>query len=135
MISHLFRWLKDFAEYPPYACMADAALSTSNALKEIFPDCVRLVCYWHVGKQLRDKIQRVRALDRDMADSIYHDVNKLQLHALDESSFNVLLKLFLKKWTTKCPFTDESDELKDAVKQFLSYFQSQWIEKEGIQKG
>ena len=51
--SHFYRFVKDKARFPPYACMADAALSTSHALQLVFPNTIRLVCFWHVGRNVR----------------------------------------------------------------------------------
>lgn len=75
------------AQYPPYACMADAAMATTNALKRVFPDCMRLVCYWHVQRKLRENMSALRAIDAGAADELASDINHLQVLSLDEESF------------------------------------------------
>ena len=118
------------AQYPPYACMADAAMATTNALKRVFPDCMRLVCYWHVQRKLRENMSALRAIDAGAADELASDINHLQVLSLDEESFKVLLKLLFKKWSSRSGSTTVSE----AVQKFLLYLEKQWLGVDRVEK-
>ena len=75
-------------------------------------------------------MKAIRAKDAVIADAIYHDVSKLQLSAIDVSSFKVLALLFLKKWSE---YTFANEEMKALVDKFLVYWRGQWLEKEGVE--
>ena len=75
-------------------------------------------------------MKAIRAKDTVIADAIYHDVSKLQLSAIDVSSFKVLALLFLKKWSE---YTFANEEMKALVDKFLVYWRGQWLEKEGVE--
>ena len=75
-------------------------------------------------------MKAIRAKDAVIAKAIYYDVSKLQLSAIDVSSFKVLSVLFLKKWNE---YTFANDEVKQLVNKFLVYWRGQWLEKEGVE--
>ena len=52
----LFTFLRDNCGKEPIAVMGDGAKAMSASLNSIFPDVTRLMCYWHMSRQVRTKL-------------------------------------------------------------------------------
>ena len=52
----IFEFVKEHAKIPPTSLMADGCQATRSACKEVFPDTLLAMCYWHVLKNTKRKI-------------------------------------------------------------------------------
>ena len=62
--------------------------------------------------------------------NLLEDISTLANHCLDEESWQVLLPLFLTKWTDEEPKKIKSKEVKDALKETVIYFNDNWCTKD-----
>ena len=70
----------------------------------------------------------LRAIDAGAADELASDINHLQVLSLDEESFQVLVKLLFKKWSSCQPTVSH------AVQTFLLYLEKQWLGADRVEK-
>ena len=111
-----------FKLVPPVAVIADGAAAFTAALREIFPDTLRLMCFFHVMKNVKDKLS---AVDTRIASSLTRDIRDLAAFSIDEDTNNLLLRLFKEKWT-KLP-DDMAAETKMKIEEFINYFFATWV--------
>ena len=117
----LLQFIKDEAKTVPLAVMADGSKAISSSCSEKLPDSKRLMCWYHVCKNIREKLVGVKNLDVAVSNNIFSDINVLQYGAPDEESFNILFALLTRKWTEEKVYT--TDILKDRVADFFLYME------------
>ena len=118
----VLEWIRDNCSVPPVAVIADGAAAFTAALREIFPDTLRLMCFFHVMKNVKDKLS---AVDTRIASSLTRDIRDLAAFSIDEDTNNLLLRLFKEKWT-KLP-DDMAAETKMKIEEFINYFFATWV--------
>lgn len=125
--GYIFDALHNFdLEWKPRLLLADASESITRGFVNIFGvPSVRIMCFFHVLQNVEKHFKRLTKY-KDLKQDIY----ALQT-CKDESTFLKASNLFLEKWSG----TDD-----DQVKEFIHYFNSQWLEKnskwyEGIAVG
>ena len=92
----MFDWIKKVAAHPPKAIMADAAFSITKGMKDVFLDCNRLHCFFHLQKNVKVKLSKVRSLDPSLYLDIITHIQCLQQFSLDEEMFVSISALFLR---------------------------------------
>ena len=121
--SYFLKWIDSVTTSKPKFCMADGASSITAALTEVFPDCQRLMCYFHMIKNAKLKLTRIKAVDESYFSKLKEDIFKLRLLPPDEESFDALVRLFVEKWTDKNRLPECLHEL---LTDFCTYFVDQW---------
>ena len=117
----LFEFVKENAEPSPTAVMADADKAISSSIKDKLPGSVRLTCFFHVMKNVKQKLAKVKSSDKAVYNKILDDLRSLQAGAVDDESFSILYDLFKQKWLEQHQFFDP--ELKIMVTEFFLYFE------------
>ena len=120
--------MKDVSEPYPTAVMADAAKAITKSLKEVLPETTRLTCFFHVMKNVKDKLCKLKNVAPNVYMMIISDLQTLQSGAVDKESFVVLYDLLKKKWLESYENTDE--KVIDLLKRFFEYFTKFWVESE-----
>lgn len=88
-----FKFLVDqLPGWSPKYVMADGSPSISSAIKDIFPNSIRLMCHFHVSQRIDDKGQKLYGPGWQQMRKNY---NELQL-APNPSVFNAAKELFLR---------------------------------------
>ena len=116
----LFDYVKNTAEPLPTAVMADADKAITSSVRDILPGSKRLTCFFHIMKNVRQRLSRVKTTDKAIYNKIMEDIRILQAGAVDEESFSILYSLLTKKWMVEHEFYDP--ELKIMVSEFFAYF-------------
>ena len=106
----LFDFVKDTAEPSPIAVMDNA---DTSSVRDKLPQAKRLTCYFHVIKNVRQRLSKVRSTDQAVYNKIFEDFMTLQASAIDEESFTILYSMFVNKWLREHIFYDP--ELKQMV--------------------
>ena len=94
----LFEWIDGLTTNFPKALMADAAPSITKALKEVAPDCIRLHCFFHLLKNVKDRLAKIRNMAQCVYDNLLEDISILQQYSLDEESFQCMSDLLIRYW-------------------------------------
>ena len=92
----------------------------TSSVRDKLPQAKRLTCYFHVIKNVRQRLSKVRSTDQAVYNKIFEDFMTLQASAIDEESFTILYSMFVNKWLREHIFYDP--ELKQMVANFLEYF-------------
>jgi hypothetical protein len=116
----LFETVKEIAEPAPVAIMADADKAISRAIRETFPATVRLTCFFHLMKNVKQRLGSVKSTDPSIYHKIMEDLRGLQAGAVDKVSFSILYGLFKKKWVEDHVYSDPGFKVK--VVEFFLYF-------------
>ena len=116
----LFEFVKEQASPSPTAIMADGAKAITNSVKRILPDSERLMCFFHVMKNVKEKLSKVKKASIDVYNSLMDDIHVLQASAIDAESFKILYTLLKKKWIED--FVGVYKDLKTMVTNFFGYF-------------
>lgn len=102
----MFELLHEEAKFA--VLVSDAAMAIKNAFNSVFPDRKTITCWFHVKKNIREKLA-----NNDNREAIIEDINKLQL--CDHGHlFNKASRLFVNKWL-------------DVENDFIMYFGRQWL--------
>ena len=117
----LFDFVKDNSTPTPTAIMADADKAITSSIRDKLPESQRLTCFFHVMKNVKQRLTKVRKVDQAVYHKILDDLRSLQAGAIDEESFFILYGLLRKKWLEQHRFPDP--ELKIMVSEFFKYFQ------------
>ena len=120
----LFETVKEIAEPAPVAIMADADKAISRAIRETFPATVRLTCFFHLMKNVKQRLASVKSTDPSIYHKIMEDLRGLQAGAVDKVSFSILYGLFKKKWVEDHVYSDPG--LKVKVIEFFLYFEGKY---------
>lgn len=79
----------------PTHVLADGAYAITNAVTAVFPDAIRLMCWFHVTQNVKKKLNHLRANDKKQ---ILDEIQKLQF-AMNEDQFrsgkHLTLHLFI----------------------------------------
>ena len=126
--SFMFDFVKQEAEPLPTAVMADADRAITSSVKDNLPQTIRLTCFFHVMKNVKQKLTKVKSVDAAVYKKIIDDIRVLQTSAVDKESFFTLYKLLENKWLNEHTFFDP--ELKDLVAKFLDYFSRIWVKSD-----
>ena len=59
-VKYLLQAIKDSSKKDPKYVMADGAQSISKAVSEVFPDSIRLMCWFHVAQNLKKQSAALR---------------------------------------------------------------------------
>jgi len=112
----IFRTLKETsAQLVPKVLVADGAEAITNGFRNIFGnDFVRVYCYFHVKKQVKDKLRKIK--DEPKKSEIMEDISARQL-ANTYRELKSASSLFVKKWAAN-----------NNAKAFITYFQKEYIE-------
>ena len=107
--------------YEPKILQSDSASAIVNGFMCAFDydnvtDFIRLNCWAHVRRNLEKKINCVK--DSEVKAELWRNIYLMQ-SAHDKPSFDLLCRLFLKKWRNKH---------KEDIDQFISYMNSNWIQ-------
>ena len=124
----LFDMVKDVAEPRPIAIMADADKAMTASIREKPPATTRLTCFFHVMKNVKQRLSKVKAADPSVSKQIMNDIRTLQNSAVDRESFLFLFKLLEKKWTKEYAFN--TVKMKTMVVKFFQYFSRIWVNSE-----
>lgn len=104
-------------EWKPVILLADGAEAITRGFEEVFgPPQVRLMCYFHVLKNVEKYLKVIRG---STSVALKHDITTLQA-CQDETSFQKAAVLFFKKWGAS-----EDPQVAD----FMDYFRAQWVDK------
>jgi hypothetical protein len=108
-----FKFLRaQLPDWEPEAILADGALSISNAIAAIFPNCKRLMCHFHVSQKIeKHSIKKIG----EGAQIVKQQYLDLQL-ADSPEIFKVASELFL------------CDLVSNGHAEFAAYFSKQWLE-------
>ena len=93
--SFLFETVMEIAEPTPRAIMADA--DKASAIRNTLPASVRLTCFFHLLKNVKQRLAGVKSTDPVIYHKIMDDLQGLQAGAVDKESFSVLYRLLKKK--------------------------------------
>ena len=126
--NFLFEMVKEVAEPRPLAIMADADKAMTSSIRDILPNSNRLTCFFHVMKNVKMKLGKVKKADSSISQRIKDDIRTLQANAVDKESFFTIYNLMEKKWTKEHKFKDS--KLKNLVIKFFEYFSRIWIHSE-----
>lgn len=89
--------------------MSDGALAIKNGFEEVWPNAVKLTCWFHVKEAIRKRaFQTARNKEQ-----VLKDLNVLHL-CPNVKVFDIASALFIKKWSKN-------------EKDFATYFQNQWL--------
>jgi hypothetical protein len=102
------------------ALIADAADAITNGFKGVFAisaDFLRVMCWFHVKKAVDNKLAMLA--EKPLQDALLKDIDVLHL-ATSKEQFNVATKLFIEKYSSNQNVN---------MKQFLKYFQNEWLVK------
>ena len=116
----LFEFVKENASPSPDAIMADGAKAITNSARRFLPDSVRLMCFFHVMKNVKEKLSKVKKASLDFYNRITDDIHVLQTSSIDAESFKVLYSLLKKKWMKDYVCVDK--DLKMMITKFFEYF-------------
>ena len=119
----VLEWIRDNCSVPPVAVIADGAAAFTAALRETFPDTLRLMCFFHVMKNVKDKLS---AVDAKVASCLTRDIRDLAAFSIDEDTHNHLLRLFKEKWTNLPD--DMAPQTKMKIEEFIAYFFATWVD-------
>ena len=117
----IFKSLRDVVrrvhniEIAPTTFLADASDAITNGFASVFNLERRIMCHVHVERNL-DK--HMASFERSLRDSIKQDFKSLQLASTPEI-FAKAISLFNEKYSNGS----------DALQNFLTYFNKQWVEK------
>ena len=115
--NFLFDFVKNVSDPVPSAIMADADKAITASVKALLPRAVRLTCFFHVMKNVKQRLARVENTD--------YEICVLQTSTVDEESFLALYNLLKKKWLQQHIFFDP--KLKIKVNEFIEYFTKTWV--------
>ena len=121
--SYFLKWIDSVSSSKPKFCMADGASSITAALTDVFPQCQRLMCYFHMIKNVKLRLTKLKSVDESIFSRLKEDIFKLRLLPPDEESFDELVRLFVEKWTDKNKLPECIHEL---LSDFCTYFVDQW---------
>ena len=121
----LFEMVKEVAEPRPLAIMADADKAMTSSIRSILPNSKRLTCFFHVMKNVKQKLGKVKKAESSISQRIKDDIRTLQASAVDDESFFTIYNLMEKKWTKESKYKDS--KMKDMVIKFFEYFSRIWI--------
>ena len=93
--------------------MADGAKAITNSARRFLPDSVRLMCFFHVMKNVKEKLSKVKKASLDVYNRITDDIHVLQTSSIDAESFKVL-------WMKDYVCVDK--DLKMMITKFFEYF-------------
>ena len=116
----LFEFVKENASPSPDAIMADGAKAITNSARRFLPDSVRLMCFFHVMENVKEKLSKVKKASLDVYNRITDDIHVLQTSSIDAESFKVLYSLLKKKWMKDYVCVDK--DLKMMITKFFEYF-------------
>ena len=121
----LFEMVKNVAEPIPVAVMADADKAMTSSIRDQIPTALRLTCFFHVMKNVKLKLIKVKKADDLIYSKILDDIRKLQTSAVDKESFFALYNLLERKWKHGYEFNNLT--MKAMVSEFFDYFSKIWV--------
>lgn len=74
--------------------------------------------------------KQLRHRNKKLYGQLIDDVSTLAKHSIDEESWQVLLPLFLKKWSEDVPKKVKNKAVKEALETTVGYFRENWAEKD-----
>ena len=116
----LFEFVKENASPSPDAIMTDGAKAITNSARRFLPDSVRLMCFFHVMENVKEKLSKVKKASLDVYNRITDNIHMLQTSSSDAESFKVLYSLLKKKWMKDYVCVDK--DLKMMITKFFEYF-------------
>ena len=120
----VLNYIKDKRQVPPVAILGDASKAFSASIKEQLPDTIRLTCWFHMIKAVRIRAQVVRANNGTVYNDIYEDLKSVHFHVYDSVMFNLVMGLFLRKYSEEYTFYD--DDLKHETLKLIRYIMDTW---------
>ena len=123
-ISSVLQFIKDTAVSEPIATMTDGDRAFTAAVNKIFPDTTRLMCWYHVVKNLQDHLKTIKSMDVKLGNQLFEDIKQVRKFALDEEMFNLLMGLLNRKYTEEIP--PQNDEMRSAINGFFIYKSKTW---------
>ena len=99
-------------KFIPEVVIGDGSKSITKATEKIFPLAKRIMCYFHVAKNIKDYF-RGRNKER-LATLIKEDIQVLQLSRSDDE-FKMAVDLFIRKW-------EKTKNSKRFVKHFTKHY-------------
>ena len=70
----LFEMVKEVAEPRPLAIMADADKAMTSSMRDILPNSKRLTCFFHVMKNVKQKLGQIKKDDSSISQRINNDI-------------------------------------------------------------
>ena len=116
MILCLPTLITTITTYSPQAVLADGCASITHAVKSVYPDAFRTMCWAHAAKAMDRKLNPVPLEIRRI---LRGDINKLQL-CTDVAQFERAEELMCKNWSRVYGQNYP-------VKAFMEYFNLEWI--------
>lgn len=107
--SFLFQSLKDavFKTHgwvlAPSVLVSDSAAAIRNGFKEVFGSCQHVMCWFHVKKNIMDKIKSLKSLN--VPSELVTDIDTLQ-RCRTPAMFSEACVLYNQKWSGFLPFTE-----------------------------
>lgn len=106
--------------YSPSVLVADASAAISKGFREVFgDDKKRVFCWAHAIRAMDGQLKRIT--DKKIRQRLRDDIVQLQL-SISPEVFAIAKQLFLSKWSAM-----KNQEITN----FLTYFTSEWIDKNG----
>ena len=99
-VKYLLKAIKDTSKKDPKYVMADGAQTISRAVLEVFPDSIRLMCWFHVAQNLKKQGAALKKNkeDPDLWAELWFDISILQKLSLNDESKEKLFGLLKAKW-------------------------------------
>ncbi len=116
-VKYLLKAIKDTSKKDPKYVMADGAQTISRAVLEVFPDSIRLMCWFHVAQNLKKQGAALKKNkdEPDLWSELWFDISILQKLSLNDESKKKLFGLLKVKWFE---YTEDKN-LKNKIQNFF----------------
>ena len=82
----LFEMVTNVAEPLPLAFMADGDKAMTSSIRDLLRNTIRRVCFFHVIKNVKPRLAKVKKADYSIYKRILGDIRTLQTSAVDRES-------------------------------------------------
>ena len=119
----VFEYIAENARIPPSHLMADAVQSITTAARNIFPEIIRLTCFFHIKQIFRrntsfSSLKKIKA-EKENAELMLSDLSEIQTVAITSVNFKSIVSLRKEKWQQKIINKDEG--IKAKYTDFMEY--------------
>ena len=121
--KQIFKFIQDNVGSQPSHLMADAASQITAAAKDVWPDIIRLTCYFHI-KQMFGRnssfisLKKIKS-EKQNAQKMIAEVGDIQTYATTNANFLKLIELWKEKWIENC--SNKSEDVKAKYNLFIKY--------------
>ena len=121
----VLNFIKQKREVWPVAVMGDASKAFSASVKEQLPDAIRVVCWYHMIRAVRTRLQGIKSTNSTVYNNIMSDLYSVHYFVSDEEQFSIVMALFSRKWVEEYEFFDQ--DLKYDVRKAVMYIMDTWV--------